>query len=204
MKNDKFWNECSNGSLRQKIAEFIDNNPVASKLKGIVYHDFEDALVAFIYDNREMISKEVDLEYQREDFLTHSKEEFGDDVEEAVKVIPIDVIDGMINQWQEALGDNDAYWDITWSELSDVLTDSGISPFIGIDEYPTEAVLIYAAYLNEWYSDMPPEMQDQEPVCIDEFFSIEMKDEEAKDFYIKAAKKLFGDKFSNYCPTTKK
>ena len=66
MKNDKFWNECSDGSLRQKIAEFIDKNPAVSHLKDKAYYDFEDALVALIYDNREMISQEVDLEYQRE------------------------------------------------------------------------------------------------------------------------------------------
>jgi len=105
IKNNKFWDECTDGSLRQKIAEFIDKNPAVSHLKDKAYYDFEDALVALIYDNREMISKEVDLEYQREDFLTQAKEEFGDDVEEAVKVLPIDVIDNMINHWQEALDD---------------------------------------------------------------------------------------------------
>lgn len=198
IKNNKFWDECTDGSLRQKIAEFIDKNLAVSHLKDKAYYDFEDALVALIYDNREMISKEVDLEYQREDFLTQAKEEFGDDVEEAVKVLPIDVIDNMINHWQEALDDNDEYWDITWGELSNVLADSGISPLIGIDDYPTKEVLIYVAYLKEWYSDMPPEMQGQEPVCIDEFFNNEMADNELSEYYIKAAKKLFGDKIKSY------
>ncbi len=197
MINDKFWNECTDGSLRQKVASFIDKNPAVSHLKDKAYYDFEDALVEFIRDNREMISKEVDLEYQREDFLTQAKEEFGDDVEEAVKVLPIDVIDNMISHWQEALGDNDDYWDIFWSELSDVLTDGGISPLIGIENYPTEEVLIYVAYLKEWYSDMPPQMQGQEPACIDEFFTNEMTDDELSEYYIKIAKKLFGDKIKD-------
>lgn len=89
MKNDKFWDECTDGSIRQKIAEFIDKNPAVSHLKNKAYYDFEDALVAFIYENRDMISEEVDLEYQREDFLTRAKEEFGDEVEEVVNVLPI-------------------------------------------------------------------------------------------------------------------
>lgn len=194
MKNDKFWDECTDGSIRQKIAEFIDKNPAVSHLKNKAYYDFEDALVAFIYENRDMISEEVDLEYQREDFLTRAKEEFGDEVEEVVNVLPIDVIDNMIGHWQEALNENDDYWDISWEELSNILTDGGISPLICIDDHPTEEILIYAAYLKEWYSDMPPEMQGQEPACIDEFFSNEMEDEQLSKYYIKAAKKLFGDK----------
>lgn len=194
MKNDKFWDECTDGSIRQKIAEFIDKNPAVSHLKNKTYYDFEDALVAFIYENRDMISEEVDLEYQREDFLTRAKEEFGDEVEEVVNVLPIDVIDNMIGHWQKALNENDDYWDISWEELSNILTDGGISPLTCIDDHPTEEILIYAAYLKEWYSDMPPEMQGQEPACIDEFFSNEMEDEQLSEYYIKAAKKLFGDK----------
>lgn len=194
IKNNKFWDDCTDGSLRQKVAEFIDKSPAVAHLKDKAYYDFEDALVSLIYDNREMISKEVDLEYQREDFLTQAKEKFGNDVEEAVKVLPIKVIDDMISQWQDSLDDSDEYWNITWDALSDILTDGGISPLIGIDDYPTEEVLIYVAYLKEWYSDMPPAMQGQEPACIDEFFNNEMTDEQLSEYYTKAAKKLFGDK----------
>lgn len=194
MKNEKFWNECTDGSIRKKIAEFIDKNPSVSHLKEKTYYDFEDALVAFIYDNRDMISKEVDLEYQRDDFLSQAKEEFGDDIEEAVKAFPIELIDNMIDIWQEALSETDEYWDITWETLSEVMTDSGISPLVGVGDYDKEDTLIYAAYLNEWYSEMPQEMQGQDPACIDEFFSCEMEDEAIRSFYIKAAKKMFGDK----------
>lgn len=197
MKNDKFWNECTNGSIRQKIAEFIDTTPAVSKLKDKAYYDFEDALVSFVYENRDMISKEVDLEYEREDFLTQAKKIFGDDTEEVVKVLPTEVIDDMINSWQESLSENNEYWDNTWSELSDILTDGGISPFIGIENYTTEEVLIYAAYLKEWYSDMPPEMQGQSPSCIDEFYADEMMDEELNKYYTKTAQKLFSDKIKD-------
>lgn len=194
MKNEKFWNECTDGSIRKKIAEFIDKNPSVSHLKEKTYYDFEDALVAFIYDNRDMISKEVDLEYQRDDFLSQAKEEFGEDIEEAVKAFPIVLIDNMIDIWQEALSETDEYWDITWETLSEVMTDGGISPLVGIGDYDKKDTLIYAAYLNEWYSEMPQEMQGQDPSCIDEFFSCEMEDEEIRSFYIKAANKIFGDK----------
>lgn len=195
MRNDKFWNECGDKSIRKKIAEFIDQNPAVSHLKDKPYYDFEDALVQFIYDNREIISQEVDAEYHREDVITQAKECFGnEEVEEAVKALPIKVIDKLVALWQEALNENDEFWDINWDELNNVLTDGGVSPLIDLDSYEPEDILIYTAYLREWYSDMPPEMQDQDPACIDEFFNNEMTDEDLSEYYIKKAKQLFGDK----------
>lgn len=196
MRNDKFWDEAKDGSIRRKIAEFIDSNPAVSHLKDEKYYAFEDAMVAFIEKNRDMISKEVDAEYQREDFLSQAKEEFGDAIEEAVKVLPLEIIDDMISHWQKALNEDDDYWQITWDLLTEVLTDSGISPLVGIDNCPTEDILIYAAYLKEWYTDVPKEMQGEMPACIDEFFANEMEDEQLSEYYIKAAKKLFGDKIT--------
>lgn len=195
MRDNKFWDVCSNGSIREKVAEFIDQNPAVSHLKDEPYYDFEDALVQFIYDNREMISREVDAEYHREDVILQAQECFGEEeVEEVVKSLPIEVIDGLVDHWQEALNDNDEFWEITWDGLTDVLTDGGISPLVNLDSYDPEDILIFAAYLREWYSDMTPEMQGQEPVCIDEFFDNEMSDDDLRKFYIKRAKQLFGDK----------
>lgn len=195
MRNDKFWDECGDNSIRQKVAEFIDKNPTVSHLKDKPYYDFEDALVQFIYDNREMISKEVDAEYHREDVITQAKECFGEEeVEEAVKALPIEVVDGLVSHWQEALNENDEFWEINWDELTNVLTDGGVSPLVDLDSYDPEDILIYAAYLREWYSDMPPAMQGQDPACIDEFFDNEMSDDDLSKFYIKKAKQLFGDK----------
>lgn len=194
MRNDKFWDECGDNSIRQKVAEFIDKNPAVSHLKDQPYYDFEDALVQFIYDNREIISREVDAEYHREDVITQAKEYFGEEVEEIVKALPIKVVDELVSHWQEALNENDEFWEINWDELDNVLTDGGISPLVGLDCYEPEDILIYAAYIHEWYSDMPPAMQGQDPACIDEFFDNEMSDDDLSKFYIKKAKQLFDDK----------
>ena len=196
MRNDKFWDECGDRSIRKKVAEFIEHTPAVAHLKTKPYYDFEDALVQFIYDNREMISKEVDAEYHRDDLIMQTKECFGEEeaVDEVIKSLPIKVIDELISYWQEALNENDEFWEINWDELTDVLTDGGLSPLINLDSYDPEDILIYAAYLREWYSDTPPEMQGQNPVCIDEFFDNEMSDDDLSQFYIKKAKQLFGDK----------
>ena len=198
MRNDKFWDECGDKSIRKKIAEFIDQNPAVSHLKDKPYYDFEDALVQFIYDNREMISEEVDAEYHREDVITQAKETFGEEeVEEVVKALPIEVIDNLVDFWQEALNENDEFWEINWDELTNILTDGGVSPLVDLDSYDPEDILIYAAYLREWYSDMPPALQGQDPACIDEIFDNEMSDDDLSKFYIKKAKQLFGDKFKH-------
>lgn len=194
MKNDKFWNECTDDSIRQKIAEFIDTTPAVSKLKDKAYYDFEEALVSFVYENRDMISKEVDLEYQREDLVKQVKEDFGADAKKIIDSLPLEVIDRLIAKWQDALSGNDSYWEIMWDSLNDVLSDGGICSFFsGIENYETKDIQIYAAYLKEWFSDHPFDYED--PVCIDEFFDCEIQDEQIYNYYVKRASQLFGKDF---------
>lgn len=55
MKNDKFWNECNDKSIRKKVAEFIDNDTVLSTLTSEKYYHVEDAIIEFI--------KQLDTDY---------------------------------------------------------------------------------------------------------------------------------------------
>lgn len=61
MRNDKFWDECSNGSIREIVALFIDSSPLLSKLKGEKYYQLEDSIVSLIENNRDLISEKYKL-----------------------------------------------------------------------------------------------------------------------------------------------
>ncbi len=191
MRNDKFWNECSNGSIRKKIAEFIDNSPTLSSFKGNKFYKLEDELVEFIEENRHVISVEVDKEYQRDDLKKRAIDGFGKDTQIILKVLPIEVLDDIIDYWQECFMDEDDYWYFYWSTLEDTMSDSGISPvFFGVENYKTQDLKTYAAYLEDWYKNHTSRIET--PVCIDEFFDNEALDDEILKTYIEKAKDLFG------------
>lgn len=40
--------QCTTGSLREKVVNFMESNPVLNKLPGIEWYEIEDALVDFI------------------------------------------------------------------------------------------------------------------------------------------------------------
>lgn len=204
MRNDKFWNECHKGTIRQKVAEFIDESPSLSKLKGKKYYDLEDELVAFIEENKQLISAEVDKEYQRDDIKTRAVRKLGEDVKKIFNVLPIDVIDDIVDCWQECLMDDESeYWDVYWGMLDDTLTDGGICPmFAGIDNYEAKDVKTYIAYIECWYKDHLSRNED--PVCIDEFFDNEALDDELLKHYIEKSKGLFGKGDGGKAGTEKK
>lgn len=186
MRNDKFWNECTAGSIREKVAEFIDKSPVLSKLKDNAYYAMEDALVEFIEQNRDLIASEVDREYQRDDLVNQVTEDYGENAAQIATLIPLAKIDDVVKSWQETLADNDTYWDAIWGDLTDALNE--IPVFAGIEDYDKEAVITYMAYLQDWYSSHDALHED--PACIDEFFNCEMEDEEASRYYTELARKF--------------
>ena len=48
MKKSKTFNECYNGSVRNAVAEFIDNSTLLSHFKGEQYFELEDSIVDLI------------------------------------------------------------------------------------------------------------------------------------------------------------
>ena len=79
MRDDKYWDTCNDQSIRQKVAEFIDNSPLLSKLEGKKYYELEDAIVALIEANKQSIHNTVEkenepyTEYLPDDALEFSK-----------------------------------------------------------------------------------------------------------------------------------
>lgn len=186
MRNDNFWDKCVHGSIREKVAQFIDQSPLLSKYKGEQYYDLEDALVEFIENNRDLIAAEVDREYQRDDFVNQVEEDFGADAARIIPLIPIEKIDDVISTWQEAVNENDTIWSATWDDLTETLNDFPV--VVGVEDYDEEAIVIYMAYLQEWYATHDPVGQD--PACIDEFFNCDMEDKETAKHYRKLAAKF--------------
>ena len=123
MRDDKFWNECNNNSIRRKVAEFIDNSPLLSHYKNKKYYQLEDELVAFLGKIKEEIYREVDKEYHREDVICRLIEKYGEEYTEKLKHIPISLIDEIVEEWQEALSDNDSHWDSVWNALDNTLKE---------------------------------------------------------------------------------
>lgn len=111
MRNDDFWNKCSSGSIREKIAIFIDNSPTLSHFKGKKYYDLEDELVTFIKENRQTIFGEVEREYRREDVSARIKEKYGK------KSRLLKHIDTIVDEWQRVLDSCDSYWESFWDAL---------------------------------------------------------------------------------------
>ena len=193
MRNDKFWDECNGGSIRQKVAEFIDKSPTLSGFKGKKYYDLENELVEFIEENKDIISAEVDREYQRDDLKSRVIKQVGKDAQKILDILSIETIDAIVECWQECLMDDDSgYWDMYWETLDDTLSDGGICPvFAGVENYEPHDVETYTAYLKDWYENHFSDNED--PACIDEFFDNEMLDDELLGYYIEKSKELFGE-----------
>lgn len=183
MRNAKFWDECTNGSIRQAVAAFIDNSPLLSHYKGEKYYALEDEIVAFLEQNKETISREVDKEYQRDDILDKVVDVYGDCASAVIKALPVSVVDEIISNWQDAIECDDVYWERTWESLEDVLGETPLFDYL--DDYTADEVNIYCAYLKDWYScrQISTAQDDDYPVNIDDFYNFEMLDEGMAAYY---------------------
>lgn len=188
MRNDKFWDECAVGTIREKVAQFIDKTPVLSKFEGEQYYDLEDALVGFIENNRTFIADEVDREYHRDDLINQATEDYGAEAAQVLSIVPIKKIDSVIESWMSSLEDDDRYWDETWQCLSDEL--EGMPELSFLDDYDHDDIIVYMAYLQEWYAAHRDFTEEQRPACIDEFFCSEMSDDELAEYYRELAVKF--------------
>lgn len=178
MKNHDFWNICSNGSIREDVAKFIDSTRAVSKLKGKAYYEFEDALINFLQSIKEKIYRECDREYLRDDVINHIAGVVGEQGGEIVaQSLPIEIIDSIAQDWNSHLENDDGYWESVWGALSDTLDESFC---LFDDELSDNDAWIYAAYLDDWFSSHSDEMS---PASISEFFENEMTDDETNTYY---------------------
>lgn len=179
----EFWNKCANGSIRNDVAEFIDNSPLLSHYSGDKYYELEDAIVEFIFHEAEKIYREREKEYHREDVMERISELFGENGEIIVSAIPLKVINGIVQTWQEYLEDSSTYWECAWDTLDDALREELDIFGRNISE---DDSWVYAAYLDSWFKTH--DYNADYPVSVTEFFNCEMRDEKLAEYYIELSK----------------
>lgn len=182
MRNKSFWTQ-SDGELRFAVRKFIENHEKTCGLSDIEQYQYEDELMQLIESVKENIYREVEKEYHREDIFMHAENDNGERCQEIAMLLPIAQIDSIVEQWEETLRNNDGYWDYYWGALSLSLKEEHW--WQDYEDYGKEDFSCYKAYIRYWYSTH----QEGVPVCIDEFLSNEMQDEELSEFYKALAEK---------------
>ena len=185
MRNNKFWDECNEGSLREAIAIFIDSSPLLSKFTGEKYYKLEDSLAEFIESNKDLISNEVKREQLRENAKNIIEYKNGKYSKILFGAISIEALDSLIYNWQESLACDSDYCDTNDDALCSEIDQLGI--FNGVEDFSDDNIITYAAYLQDWFTQHR-NMHNQSPACIKEFFDCEMQDDELKSYYEKLAK----------------
>lgn len=186
MRNDRFWDECSNGSIREAVASFIDNSTLLSHYKGEKYFQLEDEIVRFIEERKESIFREVLAEYYRDDVRLAIENRRSDGALALIcDVLPNDVLTKIVDDWQDELENNTDYCDARNMHLDRILDSTGM--FDEAEEHGKQDIELYAAYVEDWYKQHFNE-KNQYPVCIKEFFDCEMQDEELRSYYLALTK----------------
>ena len=79
MRDNNYWYVCNGNTIRDKVAEFIDNSPLLNKLKGDKYFNLEDAIVSLIETNKQHIHDTVVKENEPySEYLPEDELEFSD------------------------------------------------------------------------------------------------------------------------------
>lgn len=189
MKNAEFWEKATGGSIRSAVADFIDKTPQVSHLENEDYYSFEDALVDFIQNIKEQVYRERDREYLRDDVQARIEESLGAYGDIIIDAVPLKEIDIIANEWNEELDNYELYWDSVWESLDTTLSNR--TYLEGMPDSEEDAWL-YAAYLNEWFTNHKPEpfSLHHSPLSLEEFLDEEMSNQEAAEHYSDLARKF--------------
>lgn len=191
MENDKFWNKPD--GIRGQIISFVTGSALFKNFSAAQREELENSLIELFKQNKEIIYREVDREYKREDVVSRLENTLGYSEELADKV-PFDAIDGIVSDWYESISNSQDYFDAMWESLNETIKSyhsylelDGNIPLNVDDE--DEAKTIYVAYLNDWFENH--DCRFEAPVCISEFLDCEMQDEELEEYYRSIAASLF-------------
>ena len=175
----------NNSYLSQCLSEFMNKlsgmDIAESKVKNI-----EKALWKLLISIRESVFRAVEHDYHAQDLMNQIKEKYGNKGLLAAKCVPKYVLDEIIEDWQDDLGDTDLFWDINWEVLENRLKK--VAWLSDLKKCTHREISIYRCYLTDWYK----RHQKGEPACIREFFDCEMKDEETRNYYLSLATRRRG------------
>ena len=174
LKNDRYFSQC----LTVFFDQLAGMNIEKSKVKNI-----EKSLWELLIKIRESVYRAVDHDYHTQDLMNKIKEYYGNKGLLVANSIPKHILDGIIEDWQDDLGDADLFWDINWEILENRLTNE---PWLSdLEQFTHRDISIYRCYLTDWYKNH----QEGNPVCIREFFDCEMKDADTRSYYLSLADK---------------
>lgn len=178
-QNFKF---AENSYVSQCLSEFLNKiagmDIAKSKVKKI-----EKELLKLLANVKESVFRKVEQDYHREDLMNKIKEYYGVKGLMLAKCLPDYIINGLIEDWQDDLGNADTYWEITWEVLENRL--AGEVWLSGLRKFKPKEITLYKCYLTDWFKNH----REGSPVCIREFFDCEMKNDETRGYYLSLASK---------------
>ncbi len=177
IRNDSFWCKKPNNILWKAAQSFVEEHEITCGLSDEEQDKYAEELLQLIEKVKEPIYREVDREYHRENVRDKINEEWEGIKNAPADIFPIEYLDKLVDIWQEDLCDRDRYWEVFWDTLSRVIQRE--SWWQNLDEYDKEAQLLYKHYLKDWFRMHA----EGEPVCIEEFMSNEMADEETAQYF---------------------
>ena len=177
MRNYKFWEKYSGNTLWEKVREFVENHELTCGLMDETQDEYIADLIGLIEQVKELVAEESAKETLREDVYATLVERFGLQGETLFKSLPLNVVDKMIEDWQDDLSDNEHHVDARDGLLFECLfRQSWMAHF---DEYDEKDVEAYLTYLQEWFLTH----NEGDPVCIKEFLQCEMQDADYEKHY---------------------
>ena len=175
MRNYKFWDKYSNNPLWNKVIEFVEKHDLTCGLADAAQDEYASDLIGLIEQVKEYVVEESNKETLREDVSALLVERFGLPGERLFKLLPLKVVDKLIEDWQDDLSDNEHHVDARDGLLFECLYKQ--SWMVDFDEFDEEDVEAYFEYLREWFLTH----NEGDPVCIKEFLQCEMQDEDYKE-----------------------
>ena len=164
-------------NLRLEVRRFIENNERTCGWSDIEQYEFEDELMGFLMNVKELMFRQGEMEYRCEDILMHANQNEGVRSKLIVEALPIKELETIAKEVEENLNDSDRYWEAYWAVFEDTMRNK--SWYQDFEEYSEEEFSLYKLYIQDWYATHG----EGEPACIDEFLANEMQDEELAKYH---------------------
>ena len=184
MINKEFWS-C-NGLLWRAVRQFVEAHKTTCGLSDVNQNELIKDFVELIESQRADITQEVKREWARNRLIQKLESGVNEYGKQLVATLPFKKIDDLTDAWNDLILqvlDDGGYEDLTTDLLSDLLKEE--SWYTDFDEYEEKVVLLYFAYLQDWFSNH----DEGDPVSIKEFLNNEMQDGDLAMFYKGLAEK---------------
>jgi hypothetical protein len=95
-----FYNVVKQGTIRERVVNFMENDPYLTNFRGDAWYRMEDALCYFIEQNDELIFRFKDREYMTNDIMSYLEDS-------GLKIPNNEVLERFQEEYEDILGDSD-------------------------------------------------------------------------------------------------